>query len=325
MSSPSRAGAQATLPQASPLPPVPGPEQAARELVTLRDLIRWSCSRMAAAGVALGQGTESLRDEATWLALWALRLALDDPEPHLDARLLTAEREAIAALVERRCVERLPTAYLTGEAWLRGLRFRADPRALVPRSVLVEALDGALDPWLPDDPPATVLDLCTGGGSIAVAAALRFAQASVSATDLSADALALAAENLALHGLEDRVTLYQGDLYGGLPAARHALILSNPPYVNAASMAALPAEYRHEPQQALAGGPDGMHLIARILREAPERLARQGLLVIEIGHEAHHFEAAFPGLEFAYVPVSAGEEMIVATSREALTAWKRAT
>lgn len=276
---------------------------------------------MAAAGVALGHGTDSLRDEATWLVLWALRLALDDPEPHLDAQLLPAERQAVADLVERRCAERLPTAYLTGEAWLRGLRFKADPRALIPRSVLVEALDGALDPWLPEPEAASVLDLCTGGGSIAIAAALRFPQARIDATDLSAEALALAAENLALHGLASRIHLHQGDLYAGLPARRYRLILSNPPYVNAASMAALPPEFRHEPVSALAGGPDGMSLVARILQDAPARLAPDGLLVVEIGHEAEHFEAAFTGMEFGYVPVSAGEQLIVAVTRQALVDW----
>ena len=308
-------------PLAQPLGPVPGPADAAHHLRTVRDLIRWGCSRMAAAGVALGHGTDSLRDEATWLVLWALRLALDDPEPHLDAQLLPAERQAVADLVERRCAERLPTAYLTGEAWLRGLRFKADPRALIPRSVLVEALDGALDPWLPEPEAASVLDLCTGGGSIAIAAALRFPQARIDATDLSAEALALAAENLALHGLASRIHLHQGDLYAGLPARRYRLILSNPPYVNAASMAALPPEFRHEPVSALAGGPDGMSLVARILQDAPARLAPDGLLVVEIGHEAEHFEAAFPGMEFGYVPVSAGEQLIVAVTRQALVDW----
>ncbi len=308
-------------PLAQPLGPVPGPADAAHHLRTVRDLIRWSCSRMAAAGVALGHGTDSLRDEATWLVLWALRLALDDPEPHLDAQLLPAERQAVADLVERRCAERLPTAYLTGEAWLRGLRFKADPRALIPRSVLVEALDGALDPWLPEPEAASVLDLCTGGGSIAIAAALRFPQARIDATDLSAEALALAAENLALHGLASRIHLHQGDLYAGLPARRYRLILSNPPYVNAASMAALPPEFRHEPVSALAGGPDGMSLVARILQDAPARLAPDGLLVVEIGHEAEHFEAAFTGMEFGYVPVSAGEQLIVAVTRQALVDW----
>ena len=166
-----------------------------------------------------------------------------------------------------------------------------------------------------------MLDLCTGGGSIAIAAALRFEQARVDATDLSADALALAAQNQQLYQLETRLSLFQGDLYASLGGRRYDLILSNPPYVNARSMAELPAEFRHEPQGALDGGADGMNLVGRILRGAPAHLNEGGMLIVEIGHEADHFEAAFPELEFGYVPVSAGERLIVALSRDALLAW----
>ncbi len=253
--------------------------------------------------------------------MWCLRLPLDKPEPFLDATILPSERASFAALIERRCGERLPAAYLTGEAWLRGLRFKADPRALIPRSVLVEALEDGFAAWLPDEPPARVLDLCTGGGSIAIAAALRFEEAQVDATDLSADALALAAENRILYALESRLSFFQGDLYDSLGDRRYDLILSNPPYVNAGSMAGLPAEFRHEPQGALHGGADGMSLVARILRGAAAHLNEGGLLIVEIGHEADHFEAAFPELEFGYVPVSGGERMIVAMTRDALQAW----
>ena len=308
-------------PRAFALPAVPSADVAAEGLRTLRDLIRWACTRLTEAGAQFGHGTDNAHDEATWLALWCLRLPLDKPEPFLDATILPSERASFTALIERRSVERLPAAYLTGEAWLRGLRFKADPRALIPRSLLVEALEDGLAAWLPDQPPATVLDLCTGGGSIAIAAALRFEQARVDATDLSADALALAAQNQQLYQLETRLSLFQGDLYASLGGRRYDLILSNPPYVNARSMAELPAEFRHEPQGALDGGADGMNLVGRILRGAPAHLNEGGMLIVEIGHEADHFEAAFPELEFGYVPVSAGERLIVALSRDALLAW----
>jgi ribosomal protein L3 glutamine methyltransferase len=294
---------------------------AAQGLGTVRDLIRWACTCLSAAGASFGHGTDNAHDEATWLTLWALRLPLDKPEPFLDATVLPAERAMVADLIERRCQQRIPAAYLTGEAWLRGLRFLADRRALVPRSLLVEMLEEALSAWLPDTEPETVLDLCTGGGSIAIAAALHFADARVDATDLSGEALTLAAENRALYGLDARMTLFCGDLYEALAARRYDLILSNPPYVNAHSMAQLPAEFCHEPRGALAGGDDGMSLVTRILRGAAAHLQPEGVLVVEIGHEAEFFEAAFPTLEFGYVPVSAGERMIVAITRDALIAW----
>ncbi len=300
--------------------PLPDPLEARAALHTVRDLLRWAVSRMAAAGVAFGHGTEDPWDEAAWLVLWSLRLPLDRLDPVLDARLAPAEVQAAIALLERRCVDRLPAAYLTGEAWLRGVRFLSDPRALVPRSPIAELLDtDALEPWLPD-PLAVdrVLDLCTGGGSLAILAARRFPTASVVGADLSADALALAADNVALHGLADRVALRRGDLWAAVDGATFDLIVCNPPYVNADSMAALPPEYRHEPQQALGGGRDGMDLVRSILGGARAHLAPGGLLVLEIGHEAPHFEAAFPALEFTYLPTEGGDERIVLLERDAL-------
>ena len=295
---------------------VPGPLQAARELLTIRDCLRYACTRFEAAGIAYGQGTDNAWDEAVWLLLWCLHLPPDRLDPFLDARLTTRERRLVLELIDRRCRERVPSAYLIGEAWLRGLRLRADPRALVPRSLIAEALEESLNDWLPGDPPAAVLDLCTGGGSLAVFAALRFPQARIDAADLSADALALAAENLALYGLSDRVELLQGDLFGPAKGRRYDLVLCNPPYVNAASMDGLPPEFLAEPRAALAGGEDGMDLVRRIVAAAPAHLNPGGLLVLEIGHEAEHFAAAFPTLEFAWLPVTAGEDQLVLVSRE---------
>ncbi len=298
---------------------VAAPAQALAELRTLRDCLRYACSRFEAAALSYGQGTDCAWDEAVWLCLWTLHLPPDPLEPFLDARLTLDERRALLELVERRCTERLPAAYLTGEAWLRGIRLRCDPRAIIPRSLIAEALQESLDDWLGPEAPGTVLDLCTGGAGLAIAAALRFSQARVDACDLSAQALALARENLAEHHLTDRVTLHRGDLFAPLGERTYALILCNPPYVNEASMRALPPEFLAEPRGALAGGDDGMDLIRRILAQAPGHLDEGGRLLLEIGHEARHFEAAFPDLEFAYLPVSAGDEQLVLLSREQLT------
>lgn len=294
--------------------------QAKAALRTVRDLLRHAVSRMQASGVALGHGTDDPWDEAAWLVLWSLHLPLERLEPVLDARLARVEIDAAVDLIERRCTERVPTAYLTGEAWLRGVRFLADPRALVPRSPIAELLEaGALDPWLPE-PHAVrrVMDLCTGGASLAILAARRFHDAVVVGTDLSADALALAAENVALHGLADRVTLRAGSLWEPVAGERFDLVLCNPPYVNAHSMAALPAEFLHEPQSALAGGQDGMDLVRGIVAGARQHLTAGGLLVLEIGHEGVHFEAAFPRLEATWLPTEGGDDRIVLLERDAL-------
>ena len=300
-------------------------------LRTLRDLLRHAVSRFEAAGLAYGQGTDNARDEAAWLLLWSLHLPPDSLDEWLDCRLAGAELDAALALIERRCNERVPAAWLTGEAWLRGLRFRSDSRALVPRSPIAEALEEALGDWLdeglpdwidadarPEGWPARILDLCTGGGSLAIFAALRYPDAEVTGSDLSADALSLAGENVELHGLGEQIRLVQGDLFEGLTGERFDLILCNPPYVNAGSMGVLPAEFRAEPALALAGGPDGMDFVRRLLDAAPSHLADHGVLVVEIGHEADHFEDAFPDLTFAWLPVAAGERMIAVITRTAL-------
>ncbi len=300
-------------------------DAAARELRTLRDLLRWAVSRFEAAGIACGHGTDNARDEAAALLLWALHLPAEALEPWLDARLPRAERHAAAELVERRIASRVPAAYLTGEAWLRGMRFACDARALVPRSLIAEALDEALPQWLGSHPrapswPASILDLCTGGGSLAILAADRLPDARVVGTDLSPDALALAALNRERHGLQQRVELLQGDLFAPLRARRFDLVLCNPPYVSEASMQALPPEFRAEPRAALAGGHDGMDLVRRIIADAPAHLTDDGVLLLEIGHEAAHFEAAFPDLEFHYLPVTAGERMLVLVEAAQLAA-----
>lgn len=299
------------------------PAQAVKSLRTVRDLLRWATSRLAQADASPGHGTTSLADEASQLLMWALYIAHDDLPTWYDARLSPEERRVVAELVELRCTSRQPAAYLTGEAWLRGACFKCDERALVPRSVIAEALDMSFAEHLdhegrPPGWPATVLDLCTGGGSLAILAAIRFPAAKVVGTDLSAQALALARENIELHDLSEQIGLAEGDLFAPVGGRRFDLILCNPPYVNEESMRRLPAEYRCEPAGALAGGRDGMDIVRRVLAKASQHLAADGMLLMEIGHEAEHFERAFPRLEFSYLPVEAGETLLVLVNATAL-------
>ncbi|MCK9513180.1 MAG: 50S ribosomal protein L3 N(5)-glutamine methyltransferase [Pigmentiphaga sp.] len=290
-------------------------------LQTLRDWLRYAVTRFNRAGLVFGHGSDNAYDEAAYLLLHTLHLPADTLEPFLDARLLESEREALLAIIERRIRERLPAAYLTGEAWLRGRRFVVDRNVLVPRSPIAELLDHGLEPWIPDpDAVASVLDLCTGSACLAILAAEAFPAARVAGADLSPAALAVAERNVADHGLEDRIALYRGDLLSAVPPQTFDLILCNPPYVNSASMAALPAEYRHEPALGLDGGTDGMDLVRRILAQAPAFLAPHGVLVLEIGHERPHFEAAFPHLQPVWLETAATRDHILLLTREQLLA-----
>ena len=283
----------------------------------LLTLIERCSARLQEAGVSFGHGTTNAFDEAVWLALWRLGLPLDDLQGVASLQLSAEQRAAIEALVEQRIATRKPAAYLTGEAWLQGLPFHVDERVIVPRSLIAEVLaDGLIDTWLLR-PPTRVLDLCTGNGSLAVLAALAWPQAQVDAADLSVDALAVAQWNVERHQLSDRIRLRQGD---GLGAAegRYDLILCNPPYVNQDSMQRLPPEYRAEPSLALAGGADGMDFVRPLLTTAAVHLQPQGLLVLEIGHERAHFEAAFPQLQPVWLETSAGEDQVLLLSAEQL-------
>lgn len=290
------------------------------ELLTLRDLIRYGVSRLNAAGVALGHGSDNAWDEAVYLVLHALHLPLDTLEPFLDARVLDKERARVLDLIDRRVTERLPAAYLTNEAWLRGHRFYVDQRVIVPRSPIAELLDQGLAPWVAD--PAEVgrvLDMCTGSGCLAILGALAFPHAQVDAVDVSSDALEVARRNVEDYGLEDRLALHQSNLFESLPAQRYDVIICNPPYVNSGSMDVLPEEYRHEPQLALAGGADGMDLVRRILEAAPRYLSENGVLVLEIGHERLFFEAAFPELSPMWLDTEQASDQILLFTREQLT------
>ena len=288
-------------------------------LLTVRDLVRYGVSRLNAGQVALGHGSDNAWDEAVYLALHALHLPLDTLDPFLDARVLDSERDAVLDLIDRRVAERVPAAYLTNEAWLRGHRFYVDERVIVPRSPIAELLDEGLSPWVADpESVAYALDMCTGSGCLAILAALAFPNALVDAVDLSADALEVARRNVDDYGLQDRLALHRSNLFDALPAQAYDVIVCNPPYVNQSSMDMLPPEYRHEPEMALGGGEDGMDLVRRILDAAPDYLSPQGVLVLEIGHEYANFVAAFPQLEPVWLETAGTSDQIMLLTREQL-------
>ncbi len=291
-------------------------------MTTLGELLAQSRQRLEAAQLAYGHGTTNAADEAAWLVLWQLGLPLDsDTEALARQRVTTAQQAAVRALIQRRIDTREPAAYLTGEAWLQGVPFHVDRRAIVPRSFIAELLaEGSIDPWL-DESATRVLDLCTGNGSLAVLAAMAYPHVRVTGADISADALAVARINVERHGLQDRIALVESDGLAACPGPWD-LILCNPPYVSARGMAELPPEYRAEPRLALdgntAGGTDGMDFVRVLLRDAPARLKPQGVLVLEIGHEREHFEAAFPDLEPLWLSTSAGDDQVLLLTRDAL-------
>jgi len=286
--------------------------------LTLSGLIAASSERLTQAGVAFGHGTQSDFDEAVWLVLWRLGLPLDTDLDEVADHAVTPEQQAAcAALIEERIATRKPAAYLTKEAWLQGVSFYIDERAIVPRSLIAEVLaDGTIDAWLSDQ-TTRVLDLCTGNGSLAVLAALAWPEVQVTGADISDDALAVAAINVERHALQERVQLIHSDGLSALPGP-FDLILCNPPYVCQASMDALPAEYRAEPELALAGGTDGMDFVRQLFKDAPSRMSEHAVLVLEIGNEVEHFIAAFPELEVAWLDTSAGDDQVLLITREAL-------
>ena len=291
-------------------------------MITLARLIDEAQQQLEAAGVALGHGTTNARDEAAWLVLWRLGLPLDfDLDAHADQPVAPADADAVGALIDERIRTRKPAAYLTGEVWLQGVAFYVDERVIVPRSLIAELIAAApqadeLDPWLS---PHThrVLNLCTGNGSLAVLAAMAWPDVQVDASDISTDALAVAARNVQRHGLQDRIRLLHSDGWRNL-TDRYDLIVCNPPYVNRASMAALPPEYRAEPALALDGGEDGMDFVRHLLAHALEHMTDDAVLVLEIGHERVHFERAFPTLPVVWLRTSAGADSVVLITREAL-------
>ncbi len=287
--------------------------------MNIQSLIERGAARLGAAGVAFGHGTTNAFDEAAWLTLWRLGLPLDDIDG-VAAREVSAQDQAtVDALVEERITSRKPAAYLTREAWLQGIPFYVDERAIVPRSFIAELIaDASIDPWLGEH-TKNMLDLCTGNGSLAILAAMAWPEVQVDGADISPDALAVARINVERHGLQERVRLLESDGLSAVPGP-YDLVLCNPPYVNSTSMAGLPAEYRAEPELALAGGADGMDFIRGLLRDAPACMTEHAVLVLEIGNERPFFEAAFPQLEVVWMDTSAGEDQVLLVTREALLA-----
>lgn len=294
------------------------PAQAPSLKATLQD----ATEQLLQAKVAFGHGTSNAHDEATWLVLWQLGLPLDSDLNSVGSLLLSPEQTAqVRALISQRISSRKPAAYLTHEAWLQGIPFYVDERVIVPRSFIAEVLaEGSIDPWLSEQ-TLRVLDLCTGNGSLAVLAALAYPEVTVVGADISPDALDVARINIERHQLQDRVTLVQSDGLANVrsPAdPRFDLILCNPPYVNAQSMASLPAEYQAEPVLALAGGSDGMDFIRRLLKDAPAHMSQEAVLVLEVGNEREHFEAAFAKLEVVWLDTSAGNDQVLLVTRDAM-------
>lgn len=274
-------------------------------LRTLRDYIRWAVSRFQVEQLFFGHGTDNAWDEARQLVLGALHLPWEMADSYLDCRLEDDERAHLQDLLQRRIEQRVPTAYLLGQAWFCGLPFIVDERVLIPRSPIGELIDRRFEPWLAQA-PARVLDLCTGSGCIGIACAYEFLEAEVALADLSFEALEVANRNIEHHGLEDRVYTVQSDGFDGLPKQRFDLILSNPPYVDAEDIADMPNEFHHEPALALACGEDGLDLVRRILAQAADHLTETGTLIVEVGNSQVHVEALYPEVEFTWLEFARG-------------------
>lgn len=294
-------------------------KQAQNELSTLRDMLRFAVSRFTEASLFFGHGSDNAWDEAAYLLLHTLHLPIDRLEPFMDARLTSSERADVLEIIRRRISERLPAAYLTNEAWLGDCRFYVDQRVIVPRSHIAELLREQLSPWV-EDPWAirNVLDMCTGSGCLAILAAHAFPEAKVDGVDISPDALMVARRNVDDYDLAARLRLTESNAFAALEGKVYDVIISNPPYVNAESMATLPEEYRREPELALASGEDGLDFVRILLKETAKHLAPKGLLIVEIGHNRDALELAFPDTSFVWLDTSAGDENVFMLRREDL-------
>lgn len=294
-----------------------------RFLHTIRDFIRWGASRMNAAGLCFGHGTDNAIDEAAALVLHSLHLPLDLHESYLDCHLSSAEKQTVLQIFDQRIRQRSPAPYLMQQAWFMGLPFFVDERVLIPRSPLAEVIERRFSPWV-DDPDTieAILDLGTGSGCIGIACAYAFPEARVDLSDVSSDALAVAQRNVLAHDLEDQIELIQSDLFQNLSDRRYDLILSNPPYVGGMELAGLPAEYRHEPVQALAAGEDGLDVVVPLLAAAADHLEPGGLLLVEVGSAAPALEAAFPMVEFLWLEFARGGEGVFMLSQDELLNYR---
>lgn len=292
--------------------------QAAEQLSTVRDILRFAVSRFNEAGLHFGHGSDNAHDEAAYLILHTLSLPLDMLEPYLDAKLLDSEKEEVLGLIEKRVTERVPVAYLTNQAWQGDFDFYVDERVIVPRSFIYELLGEPLAPWIEHEELVhRALDLCTGSGCLAVQMAYHYPAAEIDAVDLSLDALEVAAINVEDYGLEERINLIHTDLFEGLEGT-YDLIVSNPPYVDAESVEALPEEYLHEPELALGSGSDGLDATREIILNAAKFLNPKGVLLVEIGHNRDVLEAAYPELPFTWLETSGGDGFVFLLTREQL-------
>lgn len=291
------------------------------ELFTIRDWLRFTVSRFEEAGIFFGHGTDNAYDEAVWLVMGALHLPLDTLDNFLDASITESERRHLAHLIERRITERVPTAYLLREAWLRGYKFYVDERVIVPRSFIAELLDDGLSPWIEfPEMVESVADICTGSGCLGILLADTFPNAEVDVVDISSDAIAVCNINIANYGLQDRVHAVQSDMFKDLQGRSYDLIISNPPYVDTPSMAQLPQEYRTEPQIALGSGEAGLDHTRTLLREAANHLNDGGILVVEIGHNRDALLEAYPYLPFTWLEVESGNQFVFLLTKEQLVA-----
>jgi len=287
------------------------------ELLTIRDYLRWATSRFNESQIFLGHGTDNSWDEAVQLVMHSLHLPWDSSTDLLNSNLTMAERKAIVVAIERRVNERVPAAYITGRAWFAGLEFEVDERVLVPRSPLAETIAQEFQPWLAIY-PERILDLCTGSGCIGIACAQAFPESEVVLSDISSDALVVANNNIKRHQLGDQVSAVESDLFAGLTGQVFDLIVSNPPYVNAEDVAAMPAEYQSEPEIALGSGDDGLDFTRRLLHEASTHLSEQGLLVVEVGNSWPALEAAFPKVAFTWLEFEMGGHGVFMLTAEQL-------
>lgn len=288
-------------------------------LCTIRDFLRFATSCFNEAGLVYGHGTESAWDEAVALVLPTLHLSQDFDRSILDARLTDSERAKVAQLIHRRVSERIPVPYLTHEAWFADLTFYVDERVLIPRSPIAELIENQFQPWIDPDQVDHILDLCTGSGCIAIACAKAFPDSLVDASDISTDALAVAKMNVLRHDLADQVTLHHSDLFTDLPLSKYDIIVSNPPYVDAADMAELPAEYRHEPSLGLAAGKEGLDIVLKILKNAHRYLNPNGILIVEVGNSEYALAEAFPNIPFTWLEFQRGGGGVFLITEEQLS------
>lgn len=289
------------------------------ELLSIRDWLRFTVSRFEEAEIFFGHGTDNSYDEAVWLVMSALHIPLDTIENFLDARITEQERKYLSSLIERRITERTPTAYLLQEAWLQGFKFYVDERVIVPRSFIAELLQNDLNPWIEfPEMIESAADICTGSGCLGVLLANSFPNATIDVIDISPDAIDVANINIANYGLQDQITAIESDMFTAIKGRTYDLIISNPPYVDAPSMAQLPTEYQREPQLALGSGHDGLDHTHTILREAAKHLNDNGILIVEIGHNRDALLQAYPEVQFVWLEVSSGDEFVFLLSKNQL-------